>query len=123
MTTGERMKERRKTLGISAEYVAEKLGVSPATIYRYEKGDIEKMPGNILEPISKILSTTPSYLMGWSEEAAPAAPSLTLTAAETQLVEDYRDASEEIRSAAATMLHTSAESCRKKVPSSIPSAG
>ena len=48
MTTGERMKERRKSLGISAEYVAEKLGVSPATIYRYEKGDIEKMPGNVL---------------------------------------------------------------------------
>lgn len=65
MTTGERMKERRKELGLSAEYVAEKLGVSPATIYRYEKGDIEKMPGNILEPISRILRTTPAFLMGW----------------------------------------------------------
>lgn len=64
------MKERRKELGFSAEYVAEKLGVSPATIYRYERGDIEKMPGNILEPISKILHTTPAYLMGW-EESAP----------------------------------------------------
>lgn len=70
MTTGERMKERRKELGFSAEYVAEKLGVSPATIYRYERGDIEKMPGNILEPISKILRTTPAYLMGW-EESSP----------------------------------------------------
>lgn len=67
MTTGERMKARRKELGFSAEYVAEKLGVSPATIYRYEKGDIEKMPGNILEPISQILYTTPAYLMGWDE--------------------------------------------------------
>ena len=71
MTTGERMKERRKTLGLSAEYVAEKLGVSPATIYRYEKGDIEKMPGNILEPISRILSTTPAFLMGWDEPGFP----------------------------------------------------
>jgi len=71
MTTGERMKERRKELGLSAEYVAEKLGVSPATIYRYEKGEIEKMPGNILEPISKILHTTPAYLMGWDENPAP----------------------------------------------------
>lgn len=67
MTTGERMKARRKELGFSAEYVAEKLGVSPATIYRYEKGDIEKMPGTILEPISQILYTTPAYLMGWDE--------------------------------------------------------
>lgn len=61
------MKERRKELGLSAEYVAEKLGVSPATIYRYERGDIEKMPGRILEPVSKILHTTPAYLMGWEE--------------------------------------------------------
>lgn len=71
MTTGERMKERRKELGLSAEYVAERLGVSPATIYRYEKGDIEKMPGNILEPISKILNTTPAYLMGWDNALLP----------------------------------------------------
>ena len=71
MTTGERMKERRKELGLSAEYVAERLGVSPATIYRYEKGDIEKMPGNILEPISKILNTTPSFLMGWEDSNLP----------------------------------------------------
>lgn len=70
MTTGERIKERRKELGVSAEYLAEKLGVSPATIYRYERGDIEKMPGNILEPISKILRTTPAYLMGWEESSS-----------------------------------------------------
>ena len=71
MTTGERLKERRKQLGLSAEYVAERLGVSPATIYRYEKGDIEKMPGNILEPISRILNTSPAYLMGWDENPLP----------------------------------------------------
>ncbi len=67
MTTGERMRQRRKELGLSAEKVAEKLGVSPATVYRYENGDIEKMPGNILEPISRILHTTPAILMGWED--------------------------------------------------------
>ena len=44
MTIGERMRSRRKQLGFSAEYIAEKLGCSPATIYRYENGYIEKMP-------------------------------------------------------------------------------
>lgn len=68
MTTGDRIKQRRKELGYSAEYVAEKLGVSPATIYRYENGDIEKMPGKILEPISRILHTSPAYLMGWESD-------------------------------------------------------
>ena len=44
------------------------LGVSAATIYRYEKGDIEKIPGNILEPLADILATTPAYLMGWTDD-------------------------------------------------------
>lgn len=70
MTAGQRMKEKRKELGLSAEFIADKLGVSPATIYRYEKGDIEKIPGNILEQISKILKTTPAYLMGWEPDDA-----------------------------------------------------
>ena len=40
MDIGERIKKRRKELGLSAEQIAEKLGVSPATIYRYESNDI-----------------------------------------------------------------------------------
>ena len=121
MTTGERMKERRKSLGISAEYVAEKLGVSPATIYRYEKGDIEKMPGNVLEPISMILCTTPAYLMGWAEPAP--AGTLRLSPEETQLIEDYRDASDEIREEASGMLHRSAERNRQEEYISSATAG
>ena len=73
-TTGNRMKQRRKELGLSAETIAEYLNVSPATIYRYEKGEIEKMPGKILEPLSIILRTTPAYLMGWTDEVAPQKP-------------------------------------------------
>lgn len=72
MTTGERMKKRRKEIGFSAEKVAERLGVSPATIYRYEKGDIEKVPVDSLAELAKILQTTPAYLMGWEEQPTPA---------------------------------------------------
>ena len=71
MTTGQRMKERRKAIGLSAEQVAADLSVSAATIYRYEKGDIEKLPGYILEPLSKILRTSPDYIMGWSDDPNP----------------------------------------------------
>ena len=63
MSTADRMKQRRKELGLSAESVAEKLGCSPATIYRYENGDIEKMPIDILRPLSAILKTTVFDLM------------------------------------------------------------
>jgi repressor LexA len=71
MTTGERLRSRRKELGISADKIAEALGVSRATVFRYEKGDIEKLPGSTLEPLAKILHTTPAYLMGWEEYSTP----------------------------------------------------
>lgn len=68
MTVGERMKARRKEIKISADEVAKALGVSRSTIFRYEKGDIEKLPTNILDDIAVILKTTPAYLMGWSDQ-------------------------------------------------------
>lgn len=65
----ERIKQVRKKLGLSAEQVAEKLNVSPATIYRYENKDIKKFPTDILEPLAELYGVTPEYLMGWSEES------------------------------------------------------
>ena len=65
MNVGHRMKQRRKELKLSADVVAEKIGVNRSTVFRYEKGDIEKLPIEILEPLSEILQTTPQYLMGW----------------------------------------------------------
>lgn len=65
MTTGERIKLKRKESGVSAEYIAKQLHVSPATIYRYENGAIEKVPGEKLKDIAQVLGTTPAYLMGW----------------------------------------------------------
>lgn len=79
-TTGERMKQRRKELDLSAEQVAQALNVSRATVYRYENGDIEKVPGELLAPLARILNVSPAYLMGWSdtaEDTDPIAPLLT----------------------------------------------
>lgn len=62
---GERIKELRKRQNISVDELASKLGKNRATIYRYEKGDIENLPLDALEPLAKALHTTPAYLMGW----------------------------------------------------------
>lgn len=67
MTIGDRIKNRRKYLKISADELAKRLGKDRSTIYRYEKGDIENLPLDILEPIAKALETTPQYLMGWEK--------------------------------------------------------
>lgn len=68
MNVGDRMRQRRKELKLSAEDVAEKIGVNRSTVFRYEKGEIEKLPIEILEPLSEILRTTPQYLMGWGNQ-------------------------------------------------------
>lgn len=67
MTIGHRIKERRKYLKMSADELGKRLGKDRSTIYRYEKGDIENLPLDILEPIAAALETTPQYLMGWNE--------------------------------------------------------
>lgn len=67
MNIGMRIKQRRKALRMSADELGAKLGKDRSTIYRYEKGDIENLPLDILEPIAAALDTTPQYLMGWEE--------------------------------------------------------
>jgi transcriptional regulator with XRE-family HTH domain len=52
---------------MSAEELGKKLGKDRATIYRYEKGDIENLPLDILTPLAEALETTPQYLMGWEK--------------------------------------------------------
>ena len=67
MRIGERIKQRRLELGYTADALAKLLNKNRATIYRYENGDIENMPIDVLEPLAKALNTTPAYLMGWTE--------------------------------------------------------
>lgn len=70
MSVGKRIKERINELHMSVDELANKLNKNRATIYRYEKGDIENLPIDILEPLAKALDTTPQYLMGWDKKLA-----------------------------------------------------
>lgn len=67
MTIGERVKQRRLQLGMSADDLAKKINKNRATVYRYESEYIEKLPTTILIPLAEALHTTPAYLMGWEE--------------------------------------------------------
>lgn len=59
-------------LKMSADELGRRIGKNRATVFRYEKGEIENLPLDILEPIANALETTPAYLMGWevAEQAA-----------------------------------------------------
>ena len=91
MKIGERIKQRRKELRMSADKLAEILGKDRSTIYRYEKGDIENLPLDILEPIAQALGTTPAYLMGWEEDKKENTPEdIKLSEGEKVLIDLFR---------------------------------
>lgn len=64
MNVGERMKTIRKEKGISADSLAAKIGVSRSTVFRYEKGDIEKVPIEVVAKVANALDIKPEVLMG-----------------------------------------------------------
>lgn len=69
MNIGEKIKLRRKELKISADDLADAVGVSRSTIFRYEKGDIEKVGPEVLKKIADKLKVSPADLMGWNEDS------------------------------------------------------
>ena len=68
MNIGNRIKQRRLSLGMSVDDLAIEVNKNRATIYRYEKGEIENLPTTVIEPLAKALETTPEYLMGWTDD-------------------------------------------------------
>ena len=64
MTINERIKKRREELGLSATDVAKNLGVSRATLYRYEKADISKIPSDLLDKMGRIYNISLNELLG-----------------------------------------------------------
>ena len=67
---GNRIKARRKELGLTADELGQLTGKDRATIYRYENGDIEHLPLEVLHPLADALETTPDYLMGTESKPA-----------------------------------------------------
>ena len=68
MTIGDRIRNRRKQLRMSVDELATRLGKDRSTIYRYENGDIENLPLDLLVPIARALDTTQQALMGWDDD-------------------------------------------------------
>ena len=68
MTIGDRIKQRRKELGMSQEELAHKLGYkSRSSINKIELGGQNLTQPKIKE-IADALDTTPDYIMGWDNK-------------------------------------------------------
>lgn len=68
MKTGEKIRLLRKKAGISQAELAKMINTTKQNMYKYETGLISNIPTQKIPLISKILNTTPAYLMGWDEE-------------------------------------------------------
>ena len=80
MTIGDRIRDRRQELGFSVDELAARLGKNRATVYRYENGDIEKLPVAILEPLASALETNEAYLIGLVDDPRPLGRSIGMAA-------------------------------------------
>lgn len=63
------LKKRRKKLGLTLAQVADAVGVTEATVQRWESGNIKNVRYKKLEPLAALLGVSPSALMGWPETA------------------------------------------------------
>ena len=118
MTIYDRIRALRISQKMSQTDLALKMGYKDGSmITKIESGLVDISQKKIVA-FAKALSTTPSYLMGWTDEGAPD-PSSILNDDEKRLVTAYRGAEPVIRSAALTMLENSAaEQAAKREDSS-----
>lgn len=64
----ERIKNRRREIGLSLQEVADLTSMHRSTLHRYEMGGIKNIPLYQLENLARALKTSPDWLLGWDEE-------------------------------------------------------
>jgi transcriptional regulator with XRE-family HTH domain len=65
MTKGERIRAKREELGISQTDLANSVGISKQTLYKYENDIVTNIPSDIIEKLANKLNCSPAYIMGW----------------------------------------------------------
>lgn len=69
------LKARRTELGLTQLDVANAVGVSEATVSRWESGDIANMKRSRIAALASVLKISPSIIMGWNENPEIRLPS------------------------------------------------
>lgn len=70
MDISKKIKNRRKALSLTMFEVAQKVGVSEATVSRWESGDIANMRRDKIAALASALQVPTSYIMGNSEDGS-----------------------------------------------------
>lgn len=70
---GERIKSVRLEKGLTLQELGAKVGLSHASLSKYESGNVSNIPINRISDIAKALDVDPGYLMGWNKGESPQA--------------------------------------------------
>lgn len=70
MDMGMRIKMLRIEKRMTLEQVAEKIGVSKATVYKYEAGAIANIPPDKIAAMADLFEVSKAYLCGWTNDKA-----------------------------------------------------
>lgn len=79
---GRKIRELREKRGLTQREVANAVGVTEATVSRWESGHINNMRRDKIQSLAKILQVSPLVIMGMKEQDPPAAPPSAQEAAE-----------------------------------------
>lgn len=110
MATKDILKSKRKELNLSQREVADYVGVSEATVSRWESGNIANMGRDKIALLSKILKISPSVIAGYADINDFETPFI-LTKEEKELITAYRN-KPEMQEAVNTLLGISNNSQR-----------
>jgi transcriptional regulator with XRE-family HTH domain len=100
MTNGERIKNYREQKGFSQTDLADMVGTTKQTIFKYENNIITNIPSDKVEKIAAALGVSPADLLGWDKRST----TLVLTNDETELIKAYRKASPDTQLAVKAVL-------------------
>lgn len=71
MDAGKLLRNRREELGYTLEYIAQQLGVTRATVSRWETGQIAKMKSDKIKKLADVLQISPVDIIDAEATDAP----------------------------------------------------
>jgi len=66
---GRRIKELRLDAGLTQEQLGDMVGLQKSAIAKYENGKTENMKRSVIQKMAEVLGVSPSYLMGFEDDA------------------------------------------------------
>lgn len=68
------LKQRRKELGLTLLQIADAVGVTEATVQRWESGNIKSVRHAKIAKLAEVLKVSPATLMGWEDNPEASRP-------------------------------------------------